>query len=150
MRSFALAAILVSATLVACVSGVADDEESTEQDIHAPHLDASVSDGGVAVTDASVPTSDGGIVVVTDGSAPPTDAAASDVPTYAEIAPKIAAACGGCHHTSFNTLDKVKANKTRMLGMITSGRMPKNNPGWKNTADGLDVIDFLANSPELQ
>jgi cytochrome c553 len=142
-------AMLVSATLVACVSGGADDEESTEQDIHAPHFDAGASDGGVATTDASVPTSDGGVVVVTDASVPPTDAGTSDVPTYAEIAPKIAAACGGCHHTSFNTLAKVDANKSSMLRMITSGRMPRNNPGWKNTADGLDVIDFLANSPEL-
>ena len=87
-------------------------------------------------TDASADASDG-------GSAP-------TVASYAEVAPLIANACSGCHHSSFGTLDKVKANKSSMLRMITSGRMPRNNPSWKDSADGLEVIDFLEHSPELQ
>lgn len=97
------------------------------------------------------PAVDAGPGPTTDASADASDAgSAPSVASYADVAPLIANACSECHHSSFATLEKVKANKTRMLGMITSGRMPKNDPSWKNSAAGLEVIDFLQHSPELQ
>lgn len=99
----------------------------------------------------TTPTIDAGPGPTTDASVDASDAGtAPSVASYTEVAPLIANACSGCHHSSFGTLDRVKANKTRMLDMITSGRMPKNNPSWKNSAEGLEVIDFLQHSPELQ
>lgn len=107
-------------------------------------LSTTVVDAGPAPVDAGPGPGDDASVEPVDAGPGPT------VASYTEVAPLIASACGGCHHGSFGTLDKVKASKTRMLGMITSGRMPRGNPSWKSSADGLEVIDFLQNSPELQ
>ncbi|MFO0741270.1 MAG: hypothetical protein U0270_35570 [Labilithrix sp.] len=159
MRSFGLACMLVSVSLVACVTEGADEESSSDQDLTAADsgpvwTDASVSsdagpaiDSGPVWTDASV-SSDAGPAI--DSGPVVTDASVPSVPTYANVAPIINSVCGHCHASKFSTLEKVKANKSRMFSLINSGRMPKNNPGWRNTADGQDVLDFLAESPELQ
>lgn len=158
MRSFALACMLVSMSLVACVTEGADEESSSDQDLTADSgvvwTDASVpsdagppSDSGPVWTDASAPSDAG---PATDSGSVVTDASVPSVPTYAEVAPIINSVCGHCHASKFSTLEKVKTNKSRMFSLINSGRMPKNNPGWRNTADGQDVLDFLAESPELQ
>ena len=140
MRSFGLACMLVSVSLVACVTEGADEESSSDQDLTA-------ADSGPVWTDASV-SSDAGPAI--DSGPVVTDASVPSVPTYANVAPIINSVCGHCHASKFSTLEKVKANKSRMFSLINSGRMPKNNPGWRNTADGQDVLDFLAESPELQ
>lgn len=151
MRSVALTSLLVSLSLVACVSAGADDESSSDQDLvgvdAGAHADASAD--ATTVTDAGPPAVDA--TVVTDAGPPAVDAGpGDDVPTYTEVAPLINQTCGGCHHGKFDSLDKVKASAPRMLQMISAGRMPKNNPTWKNTAQGQEVLDFLANSPELE
>lgn len=150
MRSFALASLLASVTLVACVSAGVDDTDSTEAEVHlgtSPDA-AMTADSAAPGTDASATVLDGG-PAETDGSVPAVDAGPA-VPTYAEVGPVIQTVCGRCHTANFSTLAKVKASRTRMLGVINSGRMPKGNPGWRNTEDGQRVIDFLTHSPELQ
>jgi hypothetical protein len=77
-----------------------------------------------------------------DGAAPP-------VPKYTEVGPIINATCGGCHTGVFNSLAKVKQRKVQMISVISAGMMPRGNGGWRNTADGQKVLDFLRNSPEL-
>jgi hypothetical protein len=64
-------------------------------------------------------------------------------PTYADVAPIIASTCGGCHQSQFGTLAALQQRHTQMLGAITGGAMPKNNPAWHLSADGQKVIAFL-------
>ena len=71
------------------------------------------------------------------------------IPTYAEVAPIINAACGRCHIGVFNSLAKIKQRQASMISVISSGSMPRGNGAWKNSADGQKVLDFLRNSPEL-
>jgi hypothetical protein len=68
---------------------------------------------------------------------------------YDGVAPLIEAACSDCHGASFGTLDAVRTRRSAMISAISSGRMPKNNPGWKDTPAGKAVLDFLRTSPEL-
>jgi hypothetical protein len=86
-----------------------------------------------------------------DPSAPPPDGGVSIVvPTFAEIKPILDAKCSGCHQSTFGTLEKVKARRQAMFGMISSGAMPRFQPTWKDTDDGKKTLSFLKNSPELQ
>jgi hypothetical protein len=72
-----------------------------------------------------------------------------DVAPYSEIRPIIAHTCGGCHGSAFDGIDAVRQRRDTMLRVITSGRMPRGNPEWRDSADGRKVIDFLEQSPEL-
>src|SRR5688572_9658858 len=77
----------------------------------------------------------------------PSDPAPTDgILSYAEAAPIIAEACGGCHQGKFDTLDKVKAKKDRMKMLIERGSMPRQQPTWKDSDDGKLILKFLAES----
>ena len=65
------------------------------------------------------------------------------VPTYEEVAPMIARACSGCHADTFGSLDQVRTWRDAMLDRILSGAMPRNNPNWRDSADGKAVLAFL-------
>jgi mono/diheme cytochrome c family protein len=66
---------------------------------------------------------------------------------FADIQPIIAATCGGCHdgvdNVKLATREDFVAEKPFPLNKISSGAMPKGNPGWKDTADGKKVIQWL-------
>ena len=66
---------------------------------------------------------------------------------FADIQPIIAATCGGCHDGADNvklaTREDFVAEKPLPLNKISSGVMPKGNPGWKDTTDGKKVIQWL-------
>jgi hypothetical protein len=65
------------------------------------------------------------------------------VRTYDEVAPMIARACAGCHADTFGSLDQVRTWRDAMMSRISSGAMPRNNPNWRETADGKAVLAFL-------
>ena len=64
-------------------------------------------------------------------------------PTYEQVAPMIQRACSGCHADAFGSREKVDAMRDAMLGRISSGSMPRNNPNWRNTPDGQAVLAYL-------
>jgi hypothetical protein len=130
MRLFALASFAVSVTLVACVAADGESERQSGEAV-------SASDGGVGPTDASS----------ADGSA--VDAGPA-VPTYDAIAPLVTANCSSCHHSSFSTVAKLKANQTKIVQYVNQAKMPKDNPTWGTTADGQEFLDYMQNSPDMQ
>jgi hypothetical protein len=71
-------------------------------------------------------------------------------PTYADVQPILAQACGSCHNGEFSTLSQVKAQRSALISQISSGRMPQGDSSWSTGADGQSVLDFLQNSPEVQ
>jgi hypothetical protein len=79
-------------------------------------------------------------------SAPPTTSPGPS-PTYSDIAPLIAKACGGCHDGVYSTLDKVRTQRSAMISAISGGTMPKDQPSWAQTSDGQAVLQFLQDSP---
>jgi hypothetical protein len=139
------------------------------QSVHAGRWDIAISrtgavfsarldkgdDAGDAVAMAChVPTK---VDAGTDASEPDASEANADagpstpsVATYAEVAPILASACGNCHAGEYDTLALVKTNKGAMHARIASGSMPRGRPAWKDSTAGLTVLDFLANSPELE
>lgn len=75
-------------------------------------------------------------------------------PNYEKVAPIIATACGGCHQNggmadgvALNTEREVRREAHDMLEEIIEGKMPPNNPGWKNSAEGRELIRFLKSVP---
>lgn len=72
------------------------------------------------------------------------------VPSYTTVEPYIHRACAGCHFDKFDSLAKVKAQQDIMLGLISSGAMPRRDPTWRDTAEGKAVLAFLAKSDELE
>jgi hypothetical protein len=91
------------------------------------------------------------------GEGAPTDALSCDAPKddtpvlpYATIAGYVENTCGPCHGDAFDSLAKIKAQREIMLGLVSSGAMPRQNPTWKNTPEGKAVIAFLTKSPELE
>lgn len=85
-----------------------------------------------------------------DEENPTEPAPGGDLLTYAEAAPIIASACGGCHADRFDTLAKVKAKKDRMKLLIERGQMPRAQPTWRDSEAGKSILKFLAESPELR
>lgn len=130
MRTPLLLTVSISFTLVACLGSADEPAASRSQDVVA------VVDAGPAV-DASA-TSDAA------------DASAPAVPTYAEVAPLIAAHCGTCHHSALATLAKVNAHKDDMIQVLEQHVMPRNDPFWSDTPDGQALLTFLRESPELK
>jgi hypothetical protein len=91
------------------------------------------------------------------GDGAPTDALSCDGPNddtpvlpYATIAGYVENTCGPCHADQFGSLEKVKGAREIMLGLISSGAMPRGNPTWKDTPEGKAVIAFLSKSAELE
>ncbi len=70
-------------------------------------------------------------------------------PTYADVKPIIDSTCGGCHRSTFSSVDRIRQKKAAMISLISSGAMPRGNPRWRDTDAGKMVLDFLRTSPEL-
>jgi hypothetical protein len=121
------------AALAACSSGA----EPSALDEAALAADATTSADGGSATDGSTEGGDGSA----DGSAPV---------TFAVVEPILAAKCSSCHHQDFATLAGVKAKRADMIAKISEGKMPKNEPDWRTSADGVLVLHWLQTSPELQ
>ena len=68
---------------------------------------------------------------------------------YSVVGGYINRTCNVCHDGRFDSLEKVRAERDLMLGMISAGIMPKRNPGWREQDEGKLTIQFLAKSPEL-
>lgn len=75
----------------------------------------------------------------------------SEIPVlpYSVVAGYIHRTCNVCHDGRFDTLEKVRAQRDLMFGLISGGIMPKRNPTWRTTDEGKLTLAFLANSPEL-
>jgi hypothetical protein len=125
MQSTTLLLVAVALLAVAACSNEADTSAAEEAALAA---DPASADAGGA-TDAG----DGGATV-----------------TFGYVKPILDTKCSSCHHAEFTTLDGVKAKKDQMISKISAGKMPKDEPAWRNSADGVLVLNWLQTSPELQ
>ncbi len=66
------------------------------------------------------------------------------------MAPLIEGKCGGCHEGVFDSIPKIVAKRDLMIGLLSTGEMPRRDPDWRFTEDGQVVLDFLKRSPELR
>lgn len=77
---------------------------------------------------------------------PPTDL------TFADIAPIVMTACGGCHDggrlVKLQTREDFYDMKPAPLEEILAGSMPRRNPNWKDSDDGKLVIQWLQGTQE--
>lgn len=77
-------------------------------------------------------------------------AAAVPVLPYTVIQGYLDRTCGICHEGRFDSLEKVRAERDLMFGMISAGVMPKRNPSWRTSDEGQLTLAFLAKSAELE
>lgn len=109
------------------------------------------ADGGASATTSltctTPPRPDAGAVKPDAAAA---DAASAPVPTYAEVKPILDRMCNRCHTGVFDSLPEVKQRRVQLLTAISTGKMPRGASTWRTTPDGLKVLDFLRNSPEVQ
>lgn len=135
--------------VAACTAGSSDDgEEEGTQDLS--------TDGGTV--DSSSPAADAGsadssATVVDSGTtadASSGDAGTQSDVTFVTVKPILEQRCNGCHQGAFSNISVVKTKRARMIQLITAGRMPKGNPTWKDTEEGLLVLGYLQTSAELQ
>ena len=134
---FVSAVASAALAMVACSSG---------EDLQAADEAALTSDAA-----ATLDGGDGGLDAAADGAAVIDGSADGAAPvTFATVEPILAAKCSSCHHSDFATLAGVKAKRADMISKISAGKMPKNEPDWRNSPDGILVLNWLQTSPELQ
>lgn len=113
-----------------------------------PVTDAGVSDGGPGDDDAGDDDSDGG--PETDGSASIDAGPAPSGLTFADAQPIIDKKCERCHTGAFSTVQDIKQWRPKMISAIRSGRMPRGDSSWKDSPDGLLLLEWLSNGQEFQ
>ena len=127
-RTMLLASLLPVALLVACAADTESSEPNTT--VQAP----AAAEGSGATSDDTTGEEEDDLTAK---------------PTFATTGPLVASSCGGCH-AAFKTLAGIKADKTKMISMISAGVMPKGNPGFKSTANGKKVLKWLKTGADLK
>lgn len=72
--------------------------------------------------------------------------------TFQDISTIVEKSCGGCHDGdnafTLRTREDFVAIKPAPLDAIMAGTMPRRKPGWKDSPDGLAVIEWLRGNQE--
>lgn len=76
--------------------------------------------------------------------------------TYQDLKPTIDANCTRCHNEDgladflpLQTFDDIKPQPKKLLEVLASGRMPKDNPAFKTTPEGQRLIKWLTSGDDL-
>ncbi|MCX6126137.1 MAG: hypothetical protein NTV34_15505 [Proteobacteria bacterium] len=76
--------------------------------------------------------------------------------TYQDLKPVLEANCTRCHNADgladflpFESFNEVKPQPQKMAEVLTSGRMPKDNPEFKNTPEGARLLKWLTSGDDL-
>lgn len=74
----------------------------------------------------------------------------ADVKTISDISCKVCHSAGATPRVPLTSAAEFKAQRTQVLALIKQGRMPPDNPTFKNSADGQKMVEWLCAGSDVQ